>query len=147
VKHVSSGQFELPLSAAEAIWLFTPEGERKWVPGWNPTYPAGDPSEAPGTVFMTAAHGTETIWLILELDRSGRSATYGRLTPGHHAGMVRVQCLDTRPGHSTVSVSYDMTLLGDSATSGFGAYAPAPFADMMQDWSNRIGTYLQTQIG
>ena len=76
MKHVSSGQFELPLSAAEAIWLFTPEGERVWEPGWNPQYPAGDPSEAPGTVFTTAAHSSETIWVIVEIDRSEGSATY-----------------------------------------------------------------------
>lgn len=147
MKHVSSGQFELALPASEAIWLFTPEGERKWAPGWSPVYPAGDPSEAPGTVFVTDAHDTETIWVIIEIDRHGGSAAYARLTPGRHAGTVRVQCTDVRPGHSTVNVSYDMTLLGDAHTSGFDAYAPAHFADMMLDWSTRIESYLQTLRG
>lgn len=146
MRYSPAGQFELPLPAAEAIWLFTPEGERKWAPGWNPTYPDGEPSEAPGTVFTTAAHDTKTIWVIVKIDRSGGSATYARVTPGHHAGTVRVQCMDIRPGHSTVSVSYDMTLLGNGHTSGFDTYAPAQFTEMLQDWSDRIGSYLQTQI-
>jgi hypothetical protein len=142
VRHESTGQFELPLPAAEAIWLFTPEGERVWAPGWNPVYPAGDPSEASGTVFTTAAHGLETIWVIIEIERSGGAATYARLTPGHHAGMVRVRCVDARPGHCTVTVSYDMSLLGDRDASGFDAYAPAHFEDMMRDWSRAIRAYL-----
>ncbi len=147
MKHASSGQFELPLPAAEAIWLFTPEGERVWAPGWNPHYAAGDPSEAPGTVFTTAAHGSQTIWVIVEINRSGGSATYARLTPAHHAGLVSVQCVDAQPGYSTVTVSYDMSLLGDRDSSSFDAYAPTRFDEMMGDWSEAIRTYLQSQIG
>jgi hypothetical protein len=41
-----------------AILQFTAEGERVWVPGWEPTYPAGDADSA-GTVFLTSAHGRE----------------------------------------------------------------------------------------
>ena len=53
MKRVGEGQFELPIAAAEAINLFTPEGERAWAPGWSPEYPAGEASESTGTVFTT----------------------------------------------------------------------------------------------
>jgi hypothetical protein len=33
---VRSGRFELPLAPAEALPHFSPEGERRWVPGWEP---------------------------------------------------------------------------------------------------------------
>ena len=145
MRRASSGQFDLPLPAAEAIWLFTPEGERAWAPGWSPHYATGEPTETPGTVFTTAAHGIETIWVILEMNRSAGSAAYARVTPGRHAGIVGVQCTDTRPGHTTVTVSYDMSLIGDRETSEFDAYAPTPFADMMRHWSEAIGAYLQNQ--
>ena len=144
MKYASTGQFELPLPAAEAIWLFTPEGERVWAPGWNPQYAAGDPSEEPGTVFTTVAHGSETVWVIVEINRSIGSATYARLTPGHHAGIVSVQCVDAQPGYSTVTVSYDMSLLGDRDSSGFDTYAPTHFDEMMRNWSGAIREYLQS---
>ena len=147
MRHESSGQFELPLPAAEAIWLFTPEGERVWAPGWNPTYPDGHPAEAPGTVFTTAAHGSLTIWVIIEIDRPGGSVTYARVTPEHHAGTVRVRCVDARPGYSTVFVRYDMSLLGDRASSGFDAYAPDHCEDMLRDWSRAIRAYLDGRNG
>jgi hypothetical protein len=52
----ASGSFELPIPASAGIGFFTPEGERRWVPGWDPAYPSGEPSETPGTVFITE-HG------------------------------------------------------------------------------------------
>ena len=51
-----TGSFQLAIDADRAIALFTPEGERAWVEGWDPRYPVeGADDSAPGTVFVTAA--------------------------------------------------------------------------------------------
>lgn len=141
----ASGEFQLPLPAAEAIGLFTPEGERVWVPGWNPEYAAGAPSETAGTVFTTAAQSLQTIWVILEIDRPNGSASYARVTPAHHGGLVQVQCVDAGPGHSNIEVSYEMSLLGDRDASNFDAYAPTRFPEMMEEWSAAILGWLATE--
>jgi len=137
----SLGQFDVALAAADAIGLFTPEGERAWVPGWDPAYPAGVPSEDPGTVFVTISLGVETTWVVLEIDRPATTAAYARITPGHHAGVVRVGCADAATGHSTVAVAYDMTLLGNDPV-GLDAYAESRFELMMQEWSDAIASHL-----
>lgn len=142
VRRVVSGQFELGVPAGRAIGFFTPEGEKEWVPGWSPTYPAGEPSESPGTVFTTNADGVETIWLIQGIDRGGCSARYARVTPGHHAGTVHVSCEDLSDRGCVVSVSYDMSLLPGADTTGRDAYDDASFAAMMNDWSDAIGRSL-----
>ena len=122
------------------MWLFTPEGEREWVPAWDPRYPAGQDSEEPGTVFRTSHDGVTTIWVILELDRSQHRATYARVTPGVHAGTVSVECVDTRPGHCRVSVDYDLTTLGN--VNALEPYRPEAFSAMMDSWAALIGEYL-----
>ena len=137
----SSSQFDVALPAADAIGLFTPEGERAWVPGWDPAYPAGHPSEDPGTVFVTMSLGVETTWVVLEIDRPAATATYARITPGHHAGVVRVGCADAATGHSTVSVVYDMTLLSTDPAE-LDAYAEDRFELMMQEWSDAVAAHL-----
>ena len=76
MRRVVSGLFELNLPAHEAIRLFTPEGERDWVPGWNPTYPAGEQSETPGTVFITDHAGTETFWLVHMINNDECAVAY-----------------------------------------------------------------------
>jgi len=137
----SSGHFVVALPATDAIDLFTPEGERAWVPGWDPTYPGGQPSEDSGAVFVTDSGGVETTWVVLEIDRHGGQAAYARITPGHHAGIVRVACADTASGHSTVTVAYDMTLLSDDP-SALDAHAEDNFELMMQEWSDAVATCL-----
>jgi hypothetical protein len=140
----SSGQFVVALPAARAIELFTPEGERVWVPGWDPTYPTGRPSEDPGTVFVTDSGGIETIWVVLGIDRRRATAAYVRTTPGRHAGIVHVACADTTEGHCAVTVIYNMTLLGDNVADLDG-YAGDNFERMMQEWADAIAGSLGTR--
>jgi len=134
----ASGHFELPVCAADAIDFFTPEGERRWVPGWNPTYPTGVASEDPGTVFVTNHAGIETVWVIAEIDRTRHTSSYARITAGHHAGVVRVSCDDQTDGRCVVTVAYDMTALAPSHPEILDAYADDSFAAMMNEWATGI---------
>ncbi|MFA9564165.1 MAG: SRPBCC family protein [Acidimicrobiales bacterium] len=138
MRRVVSGGFGLDLPAQEAIRLFTPEGERNWVTGWNPIYPAGEPSETPGTVFTTDHGGTETVWLVHMIDTDECTVAYSRLTPGHHAGTVRVSCDDNPRGGCTVSVTYDMSLLPGSNPTELDDYHDRSFKAMMRHWSEAI---------
>ena len=142
MRRVVSGGFELSASAEAAIDFFTPEGEREWVPGWDPVYPGGEPSESPGTVFITDAHGVDTIWLIQVIDREAGSAVYARATPGQNAGTVRVQCADREEGGCSVTVTYDMTLLPGSDASALDAYDDDSFKAMMDHWAAEVSRQL-----
>lgn len=138
MRTVVSGHFAVALPASQAIGLFTPEGERQWVPEWNPIYAAGHESEDAGTVFTTEMGDAITIWLILEIDRITCTSGYSRVTPGHHAGTVRVRCTDTDTGVCAVSVTYDMTLLPGSDPHGLDSYSEDPFDAMMREWASAI---------
>ena len=142
MRRVVSGEFELKSSAADAIGLFTPEGERAWGPGWNPIYPSGEVSESSGTVFTTDVGGVVTIWLIQMIDRDECSAAYLRVTPGHHAGTVKVDCGDGADGNCVVSVTYDMSLLPGSDPAALDAYNDVSFQSTMNDWATRASQAL-----
>ena len=138
MRRTVSGQFDVDLPAQEAIRLFTPEGERGWIAEWNPTYPAGDPSETPGTVFITDHGDTQTVWLIQTIDTDECSVAYARVTPAHHAGTVRVACDDIAHGGCVVSVTYDMSLLPGADPSALDQYNDRSFDAMMSHWSSAI---------
>ena len=61
VRAICKGCFNLPLSVAAAVPLFTPEGERRWArSSWDPVYAitgAAENDSAPGTVFTTESDG------------------------------------------------------------------------------------------
>jgi hypothetical protein len=107
------GSFAVDLPPRDALELFTPEGERGWVPRWDPTYPAGRPEQPePGTVFVTRAEGTVTTWIVLE--RTHDRMRYARVAGERTAGSVTVMCRPSdAPGSSEVRVVYELTALGD----------------------------------
>ena len=135
IRRKATGRFELPIPAADAVDFFTPEGERRWVPGWSPIYPAIDASEDSGTVFITSHGDVETVWVIESIDRVRNRSSYARTTPGHHAGTVRVRCDDQPTGGCVVTVEYDMTSLAPDDPRALDAYGEDAFVSMMEEWS------------
>jgi Polyketide cyclase / dehydrase and lipid transport len=133
-----AASFLLPLSAEEAIELFTPEGERRWAGiHWDPVYPdagtRGDP--APGLVFTTAGDGGTTVWVVLA--REPDRITYARVLPDHSAGIVTVTCSPTADESSQVTVQYDITALGD-AGEAFASSLADHYDAFIESWRDEI---------
>jgi hypothetical protein len=131
------GSFPLPCPPEAALPLFTPEGERDWVPGWNPTYLSGATDEA-GAVWTTDLHGVRATWVTVV--REDRHVRYSRVSTNGTAGLVDVRCASDGAG-TRVHVTYDLT-----ATGGGGARVLAQFADefdeMVQAWHDLTARHL-----
>ena len=119
-----SGTIHVPRPPDEATALFTPEGERTWVPGW-------DPHHHSPTVFATGHGGTDTLWVIT--DHARRRVRYARVTPGVHAGTVEVRC-HPDGGNTQAEVTYNLTALAPNALDHFAA----GFDAMLEEWEHRI---------
>jgi hypothetical protein len=130
------GRFSVALPPEHALGLFTPEGERRWVAGWDPRYPAPERTDGPGAVFTTAAHGATTIWVMTA--RSPTSVAYVRITPGVMAGTVTVVChgmaLDAS---SDVEVIYDLTALTPDGESILASFESG-YAAFLADWEQQV---------
>jgi hypothetical protein len=130
------GTFHLDLPPETAFKLFTAAGERLWVPGWSPTI-LGPLPQAPGLVFTTGEGAEHTIWAVIDSDRESGLVRYSRVTPGSRAGIVTVTVTKTAVG-AQIDVAYDLTALRPEGETALQAYAPDPFAQMMQDWHRLI---------
>ena len=132
-----TGEVRVAQPPEVAILQFTAEGERAWVPGWDPTYPAGDADSA-GTVFPTSGHGRETTWVIVE--RTPTTAAYARVVSGVQAGAITVRC--EPEGHATVArVTYVLTALSDEAAADLERFE-ADYPAMMAEWERLIAAEL-----
>ena len=113
----------VPLPADEAMPLFTARGERRWVEGWDPEFPAGEPDEEDeGTVWITTADDRPTYWVVAARDAD--SVRYARTTPGFAAGTVEVRRRDSDARETRLDVAYDLTALtpeGDAELDDFAA--------------------------
>ncbi len=134
-----TGSFSLTVEPDFALPLFSPEGERAWVAGWDP-----EPLHAPdgslacsGAAFRTAAGGEETLWLTLRFDRAARVAEYARITPGSRLGTVRVEIQPT-PDGARVTVTYALTALSPAGAAELEKLTPAAYEQMLADWQSKI---------
>jgi hypothetical protein len=136
-----SGRITVELPPAEAFRLFTPQGEREWVDGWEPRFPSpvADDTE-PGVVFETAGHEGHgpTIWLVLER-RPGARIAYARVTPEHSAGTVTVEITGGRDGGSEVEVTYALTPLTAAAEPLLAEFAEH-YPHFLRSWQDAIAT-------
>jgi hypothetical protein len=144
VRHFKgSVTLSVPLRAEDALPLFTARGERRWVPGWEPEFPAGEPAEGEpereGTVFVTA-HGEErTFWVVAA---SGpEEVRYARVTPAKWAGSVAVKILDTSPAATTLEVTYDLTPLTPEGARDLTEFA-AGYDAYIAEWERLIAAAL-----
>ena len=105
-----SATIQVRRSAAEAMALFTPEGERTWAgPHWHPRYPTRDRTVGDGCVFLTERDGHMTVWVMV--DHLHDRVRYARVTPDLHAGTVTVTVVGSRTADCHVEVTYDLTAL------------------------------------
>ena len=129
----------VPLAPDRAFTLFSPEGERTWVPNWIPEYlHPTDGAPAPGLVFRTRAGGELTLWLVLRYDVDARLAEYVRVTPDSRLGTVVVRCHGVADDHTQVEVTYSLTALSERGNGVLESFTERAYAKMMADWRDRI---------
>jgi hypothetical protein len=123
--------------------LFTPLGERAWVPGWAPRFlwPA-DGEAVEGAVFLTRAAGElETIWTMIAHE-PGRRVAYTRTTPGSRAGIVEVRCEPHGGGRTVAHVTYTYTALSARGNDFLAEWTEAEYRPSIDGWQTAINTHL-----
>ncbi len=133
------GGLEVAASIDEAFPLFSPAGERLWVPGWEPEHlhPPGV-EWAEGQIFRTHDHHGEAIWVVTKLDPEHHVAEYHRVEPGRYVARITVRCAATAAGHTTVSTEYGFIGLSEDGNAEIAAMTQADYDAKMERWAEWI---------
>lgn len=136
---VRAGSLTLPVPPDRALPFFSPEGERLWVPGWDPVahHAPGGSLSVPGAVFETAHGGETTLWMVLEFDRERLRARYARITPGSRLGTVEVVC-HADGDRTRVDVRYELTSLAPAGEAVLAQMTEESYAAMLADWHRKV---------
>lgn len=151
-RHVShKGSITVHADRARTLDLFTPEGEREWVPGWSPEYlfraGGGDEIDTVFRTAMPAASGgptgnEETLWIVLDHDRDEGTASYARITPGSRLGTVTVAVEPIDETSCWVEICYELTGLSPEGNAVLARFDARAFRAMLAEWEERIGRVL-----
>ena len=138
-----AGEFTLELPVAEAFELFSPLGEKLWVPGWSAEllHPTGVEWER-GLIFRTRDHNGEAVWIVTALDRDAYEAEYHRVEPHRSVARIRVRCRPRDPLHSIAAVSYAFVGLSDEGNAAVAEMTPDAYAERMKQWERWIAGHV-----
>ena len=138
-----TGAVTVTLPVAEAFPLFSPEGEKLWVPGWAPEalYPPGV-EWTQGQIFRTQEERGPGVWVISALDRDAHSVEYFRVESNRYVARVRVHCEADGASRTLAHVSYLFVGLTDIGNADITGMTREAYAEKMQRWERMIAEYL-----
>lgn len=138
-----NGGFILGVPPDAAFELFSPIGEKLWVPGWNPEllHPPGVTWER-GLIFRTQEERGEAIWVITGLDRERREVEYHRIEGGRYVAKVSVNCRASADMQTEVRVTYTFVGLSESGNQEIAAMSAQLYEEKMNRWLGWIHRHL-----
>jgi len=94
--------------------LFNPEGEKRWVPGWDYERVMGSPEFREDMVFLTRNHdhaAREAIWLVKKYRPDDYLVEFYKIEPGEKVGIIAVKCAALSGTKTRVTVTYEYIAL------------------------------------
>jgi hypothetical protein len=130
-----SGGFAVSAPLGAVFELFSPLGEKRWVPDWSPEllHPPGVQWER-GQVFRTQEELGEAVWVVTVLDRERHEVEYHRIEPTRYVAKVRVQCHARGAQQTDVAVTYTFVGLSDAGNRDIAAMSQAAYEQKMKRW-------------
>lgn len=141
-----AGGFTVASDPDAAFPLFSPLGEKAWVPGWDPEliHPRGI-DWAEGLIFKTREELGDAIWVVTRLDRPARHVEYHRVEPGRYVAHVLVDCVPSPVRGTDVTVVYEFVGLSDRGNADIAAMTGEAHAEKMTRWSRMIAALQSTK--
>jgi len=136
--------FEIAQPVAKLFPLFSPEGEKYWVPGWDYDNVMGTTELCEDYVFLTKTHDhgtTDAIWLVKKYDRQAWLVEFYKIEPGDKAGVVTVQCTELGAARTNVEVTYKYTALSATGERFVEGFTEAAYAEFIAEWQTLLADY------
>ncbi len=146
VKHTAA--FEIAQPANELFPLFSPEGEKLWVPGWDYENVMGSTDIHDNYVFLTKSHdhaSTEAIWLVSKYDPKGHYIQLYKVEPEYKVGIIEVRCVQLSNTNTKVLVTYEYIGLSDKGNQFIGRFTSSEFKIFIAEWEDLLITYFKAK--
>lgn len=137
------GELMAHASVDDVFPLFSPQGERQWVPGWDPEvlHPSGNDWRE-GQVFRTLEEMGEAVWVITRLDQAQHRVEYYRVEPGRYVAHIAVRCEELPNQRTQVSTAYSFVGLSEIGNQDIASMTQEAYKVKMSRWSEWINQHL-----
>jgi hypothetical protein len=146
VKHSEKFRIDQPI---ETIFpLFSAEGEKLWVPGWDYENIMGSNDLHEDYIFLTKNHdhaSTDAIWLVKRHDPESFLVQFYKVEPEDKVGVITVQCIQIDKRLTEVEVTYEYTGLSEKGDEFVDGFTSTQYKEFIGEWNSLLVSYFQSK--
>ena len=146
VKHSEKFRIDQPI---ETLFpLFSAEGEKLWVPGWDYENIMGSNDLHEDYIFLTKNHdhaSTDAIWLVKRYDPEFFLVQFYKIEPGDKVGVIIVQCVQIDKCLTEVEVTYEYTGLSEKGNEFIDTFTSVQYKEFIGEWNSLLINYFQSK--
>jgi hypothetical protein len=140
--------FEMDYPIAELFPLFSPEGEKYWVPDWDYENVMGTTELAEDYVFLTKTHdhgSTDAIWVVKKYDPKSHFVQFYKIEPQNKIGIVTVNCTELEAIRTKVQVTYKYIALSAKGELFVSKFNESAYEEFIDEWQTLLSKYFESK--
>ena len=146
VKHSADFQIYQPV---EILFpLFSPEGEKLWVPGWNYKSVTGSADLHEDFIFLTENHdhaASDAIWLVKRYEPGEYLIEFYKVEPDNKVGIITVKCFAVSQAKANVNVTYEYIALSEKGAEFVSGFTIGEYESFIAEWQQLLEAYFARQ--
>jgi len=143
VKYTAGFEIDQPIKTL--FPLFSAEGEKLWVPGWDYENIMGSTELHEDYIFLTKNHdhaSTDAIWLVKRYEPESHLVQFYKVEPEDKVGVVTVPCTEIHKGKTIVNVSYEYIGLSKKGDEFIEAFTSSEYEAFIGEWKSLLVKHL-----
>jgi hypothetical protein len=140
--------FEMAIPVVDLFPLFSPEGEKYWVPDWDYVNVMGTTELAEDYVFLTKTHDhgtTDAIWIVKKYDPKSHYVQFYKIEPDDKIGVVTVKCTQLEAARTRVQVTYKYTALSATGELFVSEFSKSAYEKFIAEWQMLLSKYFESR--
>ena len=146
ITHTKAFKMNVPI--ADIFPLFSPEGEKHWVPGWDYKNVMGTTELSDDYVFLTKTHdhGTsDAIWIVKKYDPKLHFVQFYKIEPGEKIGVVTVKCTELEASKTMIRVTYKYLALSKGGEEFITVFNESTYEEFIDEWQKFLTNYFKSK--
>ncbi|WP_456427485.1 SRPBCC family protein [Rhodocaloribacter sp.] len=142
IQHTEAFEIDRPV---EILFpLFSAEGEKLWVPGWDYENVMGGTDLHEDYVFVTRNHdhaSTDAVWLVKRYEPEHHRVQFYKVEPGDKVGVITVRCEALEKERTRVEVTYAYVGLSEKGNVFIEGFTSEAYAAFIEEWRQLLLQY------
>ena len=143
---IHSRAFALDVPICKVFPLFSPEGEKLWVPGWDYRDVMGTTELSEDYVFLTKNHdhgATDAVWVVKAYDPGSHLVQFYKIEPEHKVGIVTVKCSALEASKTKIQVTYKYIALSAAGEAFVLGFSERDYEKFIDEWQALLSDYFE----